>query len=214
MSARFTVWLPAMRRVIATVLVMVGVAVIGRVLIGAGVLWSPSTAVIPPVAIQLPVDRRPGGSAPDSLIVGAEAAPRSDDGVIGFLTIPRLGLHAVPIFDRGLDAHGNMLVATGFSATHYRSSAPLGAGNAVLYGHDDIEGGVFAHLANLQPGDEVDVAPVGSQKPLIYRVVAKNIVNPSALGILQPTSEPSLTLFTCWPTWVDTRRVVVTAIAA
>jgi len=41
--------------------------------------------------------------------------------------------------------------------------------------------------------------------------IVKTIVAPTAVQILQPTNDVRLTVFTCWPNWVDTRRVVVTA---
>jgi sortase (surface protein transpeptidase) len=39
-------------------------------------------------------------------------------------------------------------------------------------------------------------------------------VAPTAVQILQPTNDVRLTLFTCWPNWVDNQRVVVTATPA
>jgi sortase (surface protein transpeptidase) len=37
-------------------------------------------------------------------------------------------------------------------------------------------------------------------------------VAPTAVQILDPTADVRLTLFTCWPNWVDTQRVVITAV--
>jgi LPXTG-site transpeptidase (sortase) family protein len=80
----------------------------------------------------------------------------------------------------------------------------------VLYGHDDIEGSIFARLKDLQPGDEIDVAIAGRVQR--YRVSTRVIVAPTAVQILDPTADVRLTLFTCWPNWVDTQRVVITAV--
>jgi LPXTG-site transpeptidase (sortase) family protein len=131
--------------------------------------------------------------------------------VVAYLSIPRLGIKSAPIYDRGVDGSGNMLIAKGYSITHFAYSSPIGAGNAVLYGHDDIEGSVFARLQELKVGDEVQVIS-NAGTPISYRVTARAIVAPSAVQILQPTSDVRLTIFTCWPTWVDTKRVVVTAL--
>ncbi len=136
--------------------------------------------------------------------------PAGPNDVIATLTIPRLALAGAPIYDRGLDSKSSMLIAHGYAVTHYAFSAALGSGNAVLYGHDDIEGSVFARLKDLQPGDEIDVAIAGRVQR--YRVSTRVIVAPTAVQILDPTSDVRLTLFTCWPNWVDTQRVVITAI--
>jgi len=139
----------------------------------------------------------------------APTAPGPND-VIAKLTIPRLAITGAPIFDRGLDSKGSMLIAHGYAVTHYAFSAGIGSGNAVLYGHDDIEGSIFARLKDLQPGDEIDVAIAGRVQR--YRVNTRVIVAPTAVQILDPTADVRLTLFTCWPNWVDTQRVVITAV--
>jgi LPXTG-site transpeptidase (sortase) family protein len=136
--------------------------------------------------------------------------PAGPNDVIATLTIPRLAITGAPIYNRGLDSKGSMLIAHGYVVTHYAFSAGIGSGNAVLYGHDDIEGSIFARLKDLQPGDEIDVAIGGRVQR--YRVSTRVIVAPTAVQILDPTSDVRLTLFTCWPNWVDTQRVVITAL--
>jgi sortase A len=79
----------------------------------------------------------------------------------------------------------------------------------VLYGHDDIEGSVFANLWQLQPGDVVTVVISGVSQT--YTVTDRRVVLPTAVEILAPTPDVRLTLFTCWPNNVDTRRLVITA---
>jgi LPXTG-site transpeptidase (sortase) family protein len=208
MSARLHAHVPV-RGAIAAALMVVGVLIISRALIVAGLSGSPSSPLQPP-GNMAPPSIRPGQRGPASLILGVDVAPSSSDSVIAYLSIPRLGLTSVPIFDRGLDAHANMVIAPGFAVTHYQFSAPFGTGNAVLYGHDDIDGSVFNHLSDLRAGDEIDVVLVGSTAPLVYQVATSTVVAPSAVQILQ-SSGASLTLFTCWPTWIDTQRYVVTA---
>jgi sortase A len=135
-----------------------------------------------------------------------------DPGIIAVLSIPRIGLVEAPIRERGVDGNGVMLIAPGYGVTHFLSSAALGAGNAVLYGHDDIEGSVFANLAQVQPGDAITVAMPGVSQT--YTVTNRTIVLPNAIEILAPTRDVRLTLFTCWPNKVDTSRVVITAVRA
>jgi sortase A len=129
-----------------------------------------------------------------------------------WLTIPRLGLKRIPIADRGLNSQGQMLIAPGLSVTRYMYSATPGSiGNVVIYGHDDIQGSVFRYLGNLRPGDQVtiDTQPGGH---FAYQVTGQQVVRPDDVDILNPTSTPTLTLFTCYPYWVDDRRMVVTAV--
>jgi LPXTG-site transpeptidase (sortase) family protein len=133
--------------------------------------------------------------------------------IIAYISIPKLGIKNAPIYDRGIDGSGNMLIAKGYAVTHFALSSPIGSGNAVLYGHDDIEGSIFGRLNELKNGDELDVQ-TASGTPVAYHVTTKTIVAPTAVQILQPTSDVRLTLFTCWPNWVDTQRVVVTAVPA
>jgi len=208
MSLRLHARVPV-RGAIAAVLMVVGLLIISRALIATGLLGLPSNLLQPPGSMA-PPSIRPGQQGPASLILGVDAAPSSPGSVIAYLSIPRLGLKSVPIFDRGLDAHANMVIAPGLAVTHYQFSAPFGTGNAVLYGHDDIDGSVFQHLPDLRAGDEIDIVLVGSATPLVYDVASSKVVAPGAVQILQPSSA-SLTLFTCWPTWVDTQRYVVTA---
>jgi LPXTG-site transpeptidase (sortase) family protein len=131
--------------------------------------------------------------------------------VVAYISIPKIGVKNAPIYDRGVDGGGNMLIAKGYAVTHYAQSSPIGSGNAVLYGHDDIEGSVFGKLQDLKPGDEV-IVQTSAGSPVSYHVTARTIVPPTAVKILEPTNDVRLTLFTCWPTWVDTQRVVITAV--
>jgi LPXTG-site transpeptidase (sortase) family protein len=128
---------------------------------------------------------------------------------MGQLTIPRLQLRSAPVFNRGLDARGNMEIAPGFVVTHYaHSGVPGGAGNAVLYGHDDIDGSIFRYLHELQPGDLIYF---DGPRRTTFRVTGKTTVTPDRVDILNDTPTPRLTLFTCWPYMVDTHRLVVFA---
>jgi len=142
--------------------------------------------------------------------VVAAAAPATV--VIGRISIPRIGVRNAPIYDRGTDAKGVMLIAPGYSVTRYAFSASFGSGNTVIYGHDDIQGNIFGHLYDLAPGDLVQVNVGGATQ--VYRVTGHQIVPPTAVSILAPTGDVRLTIMTCWPFNVDTKRWVVTAVPA
>ena len=98
--------------------------------------------------------------------VAAGAAPPT--AITARISIPRIGIRNAPVYDRGTDAKGVMLIAPGYAVTHYAWSAPVGAGNTVLYGHDDIQGNIFAHLYDLAPGDVIQLSAGGQTH--VYRV--------------------------------------------
>jgi LPXTG-site transpeptidase (sortase) family protein len=199
------------RNLIAGLLIAGGLALMATSLPASGLvrLGSPEVASQPIPALGdalAPPHQHP------KFLPGTGSTAAGPNQVVAYLTIPRLGIKNAPIFDRGVDTRGNMLIARGYSVTHYANSSPIGSGNAVLYGHDDIEGSVFGRLKDLKAGDEVDVA-LADGSAVVYHISGKpTIVAPTAVQILQPTSDVRLTLFTCWPNWVDTQRVVVTAI--
>ena len=128
------------------------------------------------------------------------------------ISIPRIGIRNAPVYDRGVDAKRFMLIAPGYAVTRYAFSAPFGGGNTVIYGHDDIQGNIFGRLYDLAPGDTVQITIGGDTQ--IYRVTDHQIVPPTAVSILAPTSDVRLTIMTCWPFNVDTKRWIVTAVRA
>ena len=200
------------KNLIAGLLIAAGLLLVGTALPALGVvrLGSPEVATQPIPALGDPLS--PPHQHP-KFLPGTGSTGAGPSQVVAYLSIPRLGIKNAPIFDRGVDTGGNMLIARGYSITHFAYSSPIGSGNAVLYGHDDIEGRVFGRLQELKAGDEVDVALAGGS-PVVYHVSGRTIVAPTAVQILKPTNDVRLTLFTCWPNWVDNKRVVVTAIPA
>jgi sortase A len=157
----------------------------------------------------LPTTQATQAPQPNAAAVPAAAPPSA---AVASISIPRIGIRNAPIYDRGTNAKGIMLIAPGYAVTHYASSAPFGSGNTFLYGHDDIQGNIFGHLYDLAPGDIVQVNVGGATQ--IYRVTGHQIVPPTAVGILAPTPDVRLTIMTCWPFNVDTKRWVVTAVPA
>jgi len=206
------------RNLIAGFLLIAGIGLMASALPALGILHlggSPSA-----IAATNPI---PGVSEPlgpshsrAPFLPGVQSSAPSQPGssspgqAVAFISIPRLGIKNAPIYDRGVDPKGNMLIAKGYAVTHFSYSSALGSGNAVLYGHDDIEGSIFARLKDLKAGDTVHITGVDGTT-VAYQVISRAIVPPTAVQILQPTGDVRLTLFTCWPNWVDTQRVVVTA---
>ncbi|MDQ6883976.1 MAG: sortase [Candidatus Dormibacteraeota bacterium] len=196
------------RNLIAGLLIAIGLALVATAAPGLNLLHGTQAAVAP-VVTAIPAIGDP--LSPPHQRAGLRSSGSAPSRPIAYISIPKIGINAAPIFDRGVDTSGNMLIATGYSVTHFDHSSPIGSGNAVLYGHDDIQGSVFGRLKDLTAGDEIDVTPAGSSA-VVYHVTGRTIVEPTAVQILNPTNDVRLTLFTCWPNWVDTQRVVVTAV--
>ncbi|MGH2443391.1 MAG: sortase [Chloroflexota bacterium] len=93
---------------------------------------------------------------------------------------------------------------------HLNSSPnPGAAGNGAYAAHDDIKGELFKRLGELQPGNKILVY----SRHMLYRyvVTGQQAVDPSNVSVLAPTSQPTVTLITCAPYWVDTQRLIVQA---
>ncbi len=92
---------------------------------------------------------------------------------------------------------------------HVGSADPGQAGNVVLSAHDDVFGEIFRNLDRLQPGDQVLLFT--AQQQYVYIVTSSQIVAPTQVDVMNPTNESTLTLISCYPYMVDTKRIVVFA---
>lgn len=127
--------------------------------------------------------------------VSAPAEPRAvkpvpiaDGGVIGEIEVPRLGLKAMVV-----QGDSDMLLRR--AVGHLPETAlPGEAGNVALAGHRD---GLFRPLRNVMPGDLITLRT--PEREFQYQVEWTAIVPPTAVRVIQPTSEPVLTLVTCFP---------------
>ncbi len=82
-------------------------------------------------------------------------------------------------------------------------------GNIVLSAHNDIFGEIFRDLDKLQKGDQVILYT--SQRSFTYVVVSTQVVEPTAVEVMAQTSDPIVTLISCYPYMVDNQRIVVVA---
>lgn len=201
------------RNVIAALLMAAGVGLMGSAAFGLGVFSPPAAARS--AATSAPAGPMSGQHRDPISLAGVQSSngPVDPNTSVALLAIPKLKVQA-PVYERGVDSRGNMVIAHGYAVTQFQYSAAIGTGNTVFYGHDDIEGSVFGHLSDLKPGDQIVVTLSSSGESTVWRVTARTIVASNAVQILNSTSDVRLTLFTCWPTWVDTKRVVITAVPA
>ena len=112
------------------------------------------------------------------------------------------------------------LVPEEFAAGWHEGSASLGViGNTVISGHHNAFGKVFAHLVDLDIGDEITM--LSGTHEFRYTIVNKMILPEkeetlemrmqNARWIL-PSTDERLTLVTCWPANSNTHRLVIVAV--
>ena len=92
---------------------------------------------------------------------------------------------------------------------HIGSANPGQDGNVVLTAHNDVYGGLFRYLDQLQSGDNVIVYT--QQRQHVYVVDRTVIVEPTAVEVMASTGSPTVTLISCYPYLVDSERIVVFA---
>ncbi len=130
-----------------------------------------------------------GGGAPAT----ASPAPRH-----ATLFIPGVGISAA-IITAFLDGESWNVSQLGGNVGHLQGTAWLGTpGNLVLAGHvtlRDGSRGIFAAIAEMQPGDSVYI--IEDDVEWHYQVVERRNVAPNDLSVLYPTEAPELTLITC-----------------
>lgn len=139
------------------------------------------------LGLKANVSQTRGAREIERLAVLNPSTPSPGD-VVGRLEIPRLGVSTI-VFE---GAYRDVLER---GAGHLPGSALLGArGNTVLAAHRDT---FFRPLRSIRVGDvvKVHVPPTDS----IYIVQSTRVVEPDEVGVLKPTSEPALTLITCYP---------------
>jgi sortase A len=92
---------------------------------------------------------------------------------------------------------------------HLGTANPGERSNLVLSAHNDIFGEIFRDLDRLNPGDLVIIYT--NQRSYTYIVVDTKIVEPTAVEVMDPTSQATVTLISCYPYLKDNKRIVVIA---
>lgn len=94
-------------------------------------------------------------------------------------------------------------------AQHISSANPGENSNIILTAHNDVFGEIFRDLDKLKAGDQVIIFT--SQRSYTYIITSSEIVEPTQVEVLAPTSQPVATLISCYPYLVDNKRIVVKA---
>jgi len=95
-------------------------------------------------------------------------------------------------------------------AQHLGTADPGASGNLVVSAHNDVFGQLFKDLDQLKPGDVVVVYT--PNQSFTYEVTGSQIVEPTDVSVMDPTSNATLTLISCYPYLVDNKRIIVTAV--
>lgn len=136
------------------------------------------------------------------------------------LAIPSIALD-VPVASAGwVEKSGRRewTVLDNAAGWHLGSARVGEVGNLVLFGHNNIGGSVFRHLAVLEVGDIVVVSSGADSKRfevtkrLILREALQSeeqrLANARWIGDF---GEERITLVTCYPAWANTHRLIVVA---
>jgi len=114
--------------------------------------------------------------------------PKPDPLLLGRMLIPRIDLSV--LIREGIDPK-TLRRAVG----HLPDTAlPGQPGNCVVAGHRDT---FFRNLRNLQSGDQIRV--ITAAGVFHYRIDRLMVVEPDFISALEPTSDPTVTLVTCFP---------------
>lgn len=97
--------------------------------------------------------------------------------------------------------------ATPEGVSHLSSSAGVGQGNTVIYGHNWPR--LLGKLAQVQVGDMVTLTTQSNLR-LDYQIDEIKIVAPNDISVLESTLDAKLTLYTCTG-FLDTKRLVIVA---
>jgi sortase A len=108
--------------------------------------------------------------------------------VLGEIQVPRLGLDAMVV--QG-DSAATLRRAVGHVS---KSALPGEWGNVALAGHRDT---FFRPLRNIRVGDEIRFET--RERRFEYRVQSIEVVAPTDLRVLEPSTGHDLTLLTCFP---------------
>ena len=145
------------------------------------------------IDLQLPADRdvsEPEQSLWSEGRIAAyeESLSKETSEVLGILEIPRLNLE-VPLYDGATDLHMDR-----GAARIDGTAMPGEPGNLGVAAHRD---GYFRVLKDIELGDEIRITTSNGLED--YVVLELLIVDPTAVEVLDPTEEQSLTLVTCYP---------------
>jgi LPXTG-site transpeptidase (sortase) family protein len=197
-------------RLLGNLLVVVGLGGFALVIAAPRLptpLVEPVAAAIDPI-VAVVLGEVPPSSVPINTVAVSSAlighAGHTAQTAITRLVIPSINLDTA-VVPAALVEHAGVATwdVPKFVAGHAEGSAGAGEpGNAVVIGHVTslTLGHVFDGLDKVSSGDAVQV--FSSEQQFTYRVTEVRDVARADVGVLEPTSSPSLTLITCTGAWL------------
>ena len=197
-------------RYLGNLLVLTAFAVGASVFVGSGGSSPPPAQIEAPPAVA-------GASAPPTVIPTNIATPLANQIAppLAATPAPEARLPITHLVIASVDLDTDVVAAPlvesdsaqtwqvpAFKAGHADDTAGAGQrGNAVLMGHVSSlhSGDVFKNLDRVQVGDEVEV--FSNERQFTYLVYETKAVPRTDLAMVEPTSEPIISLFTCTGVW-------------
>lgn len=168
------------------------------------------TALVLPGGHVPPTD--PGGARPNDSEIPENLRPLVQ--ALPPVVIPTLGARqATRIVIPSIQIDAPIVQGDGWEqlrrgvGQHVGTASPGQKGNLVLSAHNDIFGEIFKDLDMLLPGDTVTINTMGEQ--FTYVINETEIVEPTAVNVMDATTAPTLTLISCYPYLIDNKRIVV-----
>ena len=170
------------------------------------------------VAVVLPSGHTPpnspGGAKPNDAEIPEHLRPLNQS--LAYIPTPTQGLEqAIRIQVPAINVDAQIVQGDGWEqlkkgvGQRQGSVDPGKKGNIVLSAHNDVFGEIFRDLDQLKPGNKVTL--FSNQRSYTYEVVETRIVEPTDLSVVGATSDPVLTLISCYPYLIDNQRIVVIA---
>jgi sortase A len=162
----------------------------------------PTTTALPTTTTEAPPTTLvPESSGPIAPPVDAHAAEPVIE--LGSIVIPKLGVDMTMY-------EGIRLTTLDFGPGHWPGTAlPGEVGNIVVGGHRTSKHRVFRNVDQLVAGDEIIFRDENGEH--MYSVNRVEIVEPTAIWIVDPTETATATLFACHPPGSTAQRIVVFA---
>ncbi len=171
------------------------------------------------IAVVLPSGHTPpdspGGAAPNEAEIPEHLRPLVQS--FASAPIPTPGPeHAIRIQIPAIGVDAPIVQGDGWEqlkkgvGQHIGSANPGASGNMVLSAHNDVFGQIFRDLDLLKPGDQVILHT--TQRTYTYIVSGSEVVEPTQVDVMDPTSQPVTTLISCYPYLIDNKRIVVQAV--
>jgi sortase A len=121
--------------------------------------------------------------------------------LLGSIEIPKLGVKKDLL-------EGVSLTVLDQGPGHWPGTAMPGhTGNVVVAGHRTSHDRPFRHIDQLVPGDQVVFTTKDGR--FVYTVTSSEVVDPSAIRIIDQTTAHTATLFACTPPGSTRYRIVI-----